>query len=86
MLGNNPSSLAGCTAKEVRDTADLREFVDTKLPFGLRAWTRAAVALVVVGIGAALLAPAPPSSASVSGAASLPPLYYVLYWTSSCGL
>ena len=85
MLGNNPSSLAGCTAKEVRDTADLREFVDTQLPFGLRAWTRAAVALVVVGIGAALLAPAP-SSASVSGAASLLPLYYVLYWTSSCGL
>ena len=59
VLGNNPSSLAGCTAKEVRDTADLREFVDTQLPFGLRAWTRAAVALVVVGIGAALLAPAP---------------------------
>ena len=54
VLGNNPSSLAGCTAKEVRDTADLREFVDTQLPFGLRAWTRAAVALVVVGIGAAL--------------------------------
>ena len=70
VLGNNPSSLSGCTAQDVRNTAELREFVDTKLPFGLRAWTRAIVVLVVAGIGAALLAPAP-SSASISGA---PPL------------
>ena len=55
VLGNNPSSLAGCTAKEIRDAADLRDFVDTKLPFGLRAWTRTIVVLVVVGIGAALI-------------------------------
>merc|ERR1712129_432754 len=70
VLGNNPSSLAGCTAQEVRDAANLREFVDNRLPFGLRAWTRASVVLVVMGIGAALFAPVP-SSASISGASLL---------------
>jgi len=39
----------------VRDAAELRKFVETKLPFGLRAWTQAIVALVVVGLGAALV-------------------------------
>ena len=70
VLGNNPASLRRCTAKDVRATAELREFLDTKLPFGLRAWTRAFVLLVAVGIALAVAPAFAASDAAVGGDAA----------------
>ena len=64
VLGNDPSSLQRCTAKDIQDSADLREFIDLRLPFGLRFWAGAFAAAAVAGIAAALSAPA--SAASVA--------------------
>lgn len=67
VLGNDPASLKGCTAKDIQDTANLREFVDTKLPFGLQFWARGFAIVVVAAIAAAVLPGA-------SEAAAPPPL------------
>ena len=67
VLGNDPASLKGCTAKDIQDTANLREFVDTKLPFGLQFWARGFAIVVAAAIAAAVLPGA-------SEAAAPPPL------------
>ena len=64
VLRNDPSSLQRCTAKDIQDSAALREFIDLRLLFGLRFWAGAFAAAAVAGIAAALSAPA--SAASVA--------------------
>lgn len=51
VLGNDPVKLELCSAKDIEDSADLREWIDTKLPFGLRFWAGAFAAAAVGGIG-----------------------------------
>ena len=65
VLGNDPASLRGCSAKDIQDSARLRELIDTKLPFGLRFWASAFIVAAIAGIAIALVAPA---AASVSAA------------------
>ena len=50
VLGNDPVKLSLCSAKDIQDSAAVREWIDTKLPFGLRFWAGAFAASAVGGI------------------------------------
>ena len=54
VLGNDPVKLSLSSAKDIQDSANLREWIDLKLPFGLRFWAGAFAAISVCGIAAKL--------------------------------
>lgn len=62
VLGNDPAALRGCSAKDIQDSARLKEFIETSLLGGLRLWATAFVLTAAAGIAIALTAPASASA------------------------